>query len=106
MVNKMVLKVIQIISCMLVCFFVLCTSQKESVQETKNKATDIIGNVTIYKARFGEWQRLNEATKIEVGDSIKTGIESKVTLQFTKEYAITLSENSCIAVPKIESNLN
>lgn len=92
-----------LIVALLVVSGLFCTDKKEVNDTSRGSVTSIAGDVQIYKASAAQWDALTTYTKIDFGDSIKTGAESQVEIRFTDEYSIKIQENSKIVIPTIQS---
>ena len=102
MLNKRVLCLYSVIV-LAVLIGMVCSDKREDPEVSSGTVVSIAGNVQIYKVHGSQWEELTALTKIDFGDSIKTGAESQVAIKFTDKYAIKIQENSKIVIPTIHS---
>jgi hypothetical protein len=59
------------------------------------------GSAEIFRSGTGKWKQVKLSSKIEFGDSIKTGPESQVEIGFGNDNTIKIDENAKIVVKEL-----
>ncbi len=83
--------------------FILFALMATSFAQTTVKVQGVVGEVTFQKQDKSNWQPVRVGVKLKESDKLRTGVESQATLLFENGSVVTISENSIIALEKLDS---